>query len=163
MCARPDISIWVWGNKALNFVRHILLIAISLALSGFGGVSAQIAGSSEAAGLEQCVEETGFMRKNHMEVLLHQRDSTMREGIRTPDHSLVECVSCHAGRDDDGKFVPVNAEGQFCAGCHKKAAVDIDCFQCHATRPDPEARSTAYPVSSTIRLATEDLYSLRAD
>ena len=144
-------------------MRRILLIAISLALSGFGGVSAQIAGSSKAAGLEQCVEETGFMRKNHMEVLLHQRDNTMRQGIRTRDHSLVECVSCHAGRDDDGKFVPVNADGQFCAGCHKQVAVKIDCFQCHATRPDPDARGIVTPVSAAIRLTTDNLSSLRSD
>ena len=99
-------------------------------------MSAQIADSSKAAAMEQCVEETGYMRKNHMEVLLHQRDSTVHEGIRTTEHSLVGCVSCHAGKDDDGKFVPVNADGQFCAGCHTGAAVDLDCFQCHATRPD---------------------------
>lgn len=103
------------------------------------------------------------MRKNHMEVLLHQRDNTMRQGIRTPDHSLVECVSCHAGSDDDGKFIPVNADGQFCAGCHKKVAVNIDCFQCHATRPDPDARGIVNPVSAAIRLTTDDLYSLRSD
>lgn len=120
-------------------MRYFLLLMVSLTLIGVGTVSAQMPGNSKAAGLEQCVEETGYMRKNHMEVLLHQRDRTMREGIRTRDHSLIGCVSCHAGRDDDEKFIPVNADGQFCAGCHKKVAVDIDCFQCHATRPEAGA------------------------
>ena len=139
------------------------MLYLSLALSAIGIAYADPIDNSRAAGLEQCVEETGFMRKNHMEVLLHQRDNTTRQGIRTPDHSLVECVSCHAGRDDDGRFVPVNADGQFCAGCHKKVAVNIDCFQCHATRPDPGAHGIVNPVSSAIRLTIDELYSLRSD
>ena len=35
-----------------------------LALAGSGTLSAQMAENSRAAGLEQCVEETGYMRKN---------------------------------------------------------------------------------------------------
>ena len=143
-------------------MRYILILTVSLVLSGMGVAYAQIAGS-RAAGLEQCVEETGFMRKNHMEVLLHQRDRTTREGIRTPDHSLVECVSCHAGRDDDGNFVSVNAKDQFCAGCHEKVAVSIDCFQCHATRPDVEARGAEHPFFAGGSSRMENMYCLNAD
>ena len=113
-----------------------------------------MAAGSKAAGLDQCVEETAFMRKNHMEVLLHQRDRTVHAGIRTLEHSLVECVSCHAGRDENGNYVPVNADGEFCAGCHRAVAVDIDCFQCHATRPDADASGlpvfSGAPVSAGI-------------
>jgi hypothetical protein len=38
--------------------------------------------------------------------------------------------------------VSINAAGQFCQSCHATAAVSIDCFQCHATRPEASARST---------------------
>ena len=33
---------------------------------------------------------------NHMDMLKHQRDLTMHEGIRTTKHSLKECIECHA-------------------------------------------------------------------
>ena len=44
----------------------------------------------------KCVEDTQFMRRNHMELLKHHRDRTVREGIRTTQHSLANCVTCHA-------------------------------------------------------------------
>jgi hypothetical protein len=138
-------------------------VSVSLAAAGVGSGHAQLAASSKAAGLEQCVEPTAFMRKNHMEVLLHQRDKTTREGIRTPDHSLVECVSCHAGRDDDGNFVPINARGQFCADCHTRVAVDIDCFQCHATRPEADARGGEHPAIAWTPAYAGAQYCLKMD
>jgi hypothetical protein len=84
---------------------------------------------------DRCVEPTPIMRRDHMRFLLHQRDETMRRGVRTKRHSLTECVSCHVGRDPQGAAVPVNAPGQFCESCHAYAAVSMDCFECHATTP----------------------------
>ena len=37
------------------------------------------------------------MRRNHMELLKHQRDDTVRSGIRGAKYSLKDCVGCHAG------------------------------------------------------------------
>lgn len=82
-----------------------------------------------------CVEDPGVMRRNHMDFLAHQRDATLREGIRGTKHSLKECISCHVQKGQDGTMLPVNAEGQFCQTCHTYAAVSVDCFQCHATVP----------------------------
>ncbi len=81
---------------------------------------------------EQCVEPVDFMRRNHMQLLLHQRDRTMHEGIRTKRYSLKGCVECHASPTTGS----VAAEqGDFCQSCHSYAAVKIDCFECHASRP----------------------------
>jgi hypothetical protein len=44
----------------------------------------------------QCVAATELMRRDHMELLKHQRDRTMRAGVRTPQYSLNGCVECHA-------------------------------------------------------------------
>ncbi|MDD2917553.1 hypothetical protein [Rhodoferax sp.] len=80
----------------------------------------------------QCVEEPAFMRRNHMKLLIHQRDDTLRGGIRTGKHSLKACITCHASQTSQS----VNAEpGNFCQSCHSYAAVKIDCFQCHANQP----------------------------
>jgi hypothetical protein len=86
-----------------------------------------------------CVEPTSVMRREHMSFLLAQRDDTMRSGIRGGKHSLAGCVDCHVGRDEQGKAIPVNASGQFCAECHSFAAVTMDCFGCHASTPESGA------------------------
>lgn len=79
----------------------------------------------------QCVEATEVMRRDHMTLLLHQRDRTMREGIRTRPHSLAGCVECHAS----AKTGSVLGEQGFCEGCHRYASVKLDCFECHASKP----------------------------
>ena len=33
----------------------------------------------------QCVEDTGFMRRNHMDLLKHQRDETMLKGVQVDE------------------------------------------------------------------------------
>jgi hypothetical protein len=87
---------------------------------------------------ERCVEPTEVMRERHFEFIEHHRDETMHQGIRTTKYSLTGCIKCHATRDKKGKYLPVNAQGQFCNSCHTYAAVSIDCFSCHATKPPAE-------------------------
>jgi predicted CXXCH cytochrome family protein len=84
---------------------------------------------------ESCVAETGFMRRNHMDLLSHQRDQTLRQGIRGARFSLKECVACHAVPGSDGTPVTADDPRFFCTACHEYAAVRIDCFECHASRP----------------------------
>ncbi len=85
---------------------------------------------------DACVAPTEEMRRDHMDFLLHQRDLTVHEGIRTPRFSLVECVDCHVQRNPEGGFIPVDAPDQFCEICHTYTSVELDCFGCHATTPD---------------------------
>ena len=93
----------------------------------------------EAGAGERCVEDTAFMRRNHMELLRHQRDRTVHEGIRTTKHSLANCVACHVSR----KTGRVTGADGFCAGCHSYAGVTLDCFECHADRPAAKAAVAA--------------------
>lgn len=81
---------------------------------------------------EQCVESTDFMRRNHMELLKHHRNETMRQGIRTTKHSLKGCVECHASEKTGS--VAASKE-DFCVSCHAWTAVHLDCWDCHATKP----------------------------
>lgn len=110
--------------------------AISVAAVAHDGNSSLLPVHPEASRGEHCVEPTDVIRRNHMKFLLHQRDDTMHRGIRTTKHSLKNCISCHASKDDSGKYIPINAEGQFCQSCHSYAAVSLDCFQCHSTVPE---------------------------
>jgi hypothetical protein len=77
---------------------------------------------------EACVAPVEEMRRNHMKMLFHQRDRTMREGIRTTQFSLKGCVDCHASTKTGSVL---GAEG-FCSSCHAYASVRIDCFECHS-------------------------------
>jgi len=88
---------------------------------------------------EKCVEDTEFMRRNHMKVILHQRDETMHQGIRTTKHSLKNCVDCHA----DPKTNSVLDQEGFCSSCHEFASVKIDCFSCHTDKRDKNAVAVA--------------------
>jgi len=89
---------------------------------------------------KQCVQPKSIMRRQHFNFILHQRDETMRRGIRTQRYSLANCVSCHVKKDANQQYIPINSKGQFCSSCHEYTAVKIDCFECHATVP---ARKTA--------------------
>lgn len=86
---------------------------------------------------QTCVEPVDSMRKNHPIFLKHQRDDTMRQGIRTEQYSLKNCINCHVTPNEKGEIASVHEdEGHFCASCHNYAAVSIDCFQCHLSVPE---------------------------
>jgi hypothetical protein len=82
---------------------------------------------------DKCVEPTDDMRRNHMEYILHQRDETVHEGLRTKQYSLKNCIDCHANPATNS----VLGEGGFCESCHRYASVSIDCFSCHSSSPEP--------------------------
>jgi len=83
----------------------------------------------------ECVAPVSDMRRHHMNYILHQRDETVREGIRTRQFALEECINCHAVKDEGGEYVRVEDDRHFCATCHTYASVKIDCFECHADVP----------------------------
>lgn len=77
----------------------------------------------------QCVEDVQWMRKNHMHLLKHQRDETVRKGVRDEKLNLKNCIECHASTQDDSVIA---REDSFCVACHRYEAVKIDCFECHS-------------------------------
>jgi hypothetical protein len=88
---------------------------------------------------EACVAPVAEMRRDHMKMLFHQRDRTMRQGVREPRFSLKGCVDCHASQ----KTGSVLGQDGFCSSCHEYAAVKIDCFECHT--PQRAERTAARP------------------
>lgn len=88
---------------------------------------------------EACVAPTEEMRRDHMKMLLHQRDRTVRLGRREPRFSLKNCVDCHASRETGS----VLGEEGFCSSCHAYAAVSIDCFECHTPLRQTRAAGAA--------------------
>jgi len=84
----------------------------------------------------QCVEPVDVMRRMHGSYLKHHRDKTMHLGIRTKQYSLVQCINCHVTENEQGEYPSIQSRNHFCNSCHEYAAVKLDCFQCHATRPE---------------------------
>ena len=84
---------------------------------------------------DSCVEDTEFMRRNHMTVLQHDHGETAVKEIRSKGYSVKECIACHAVMGPDAKPVTADSPEHFCRSCHDYAAVKIDCFDCHKSRP----------------------------
>ena len=100
----------------------------------------------EAARGGKCVADPAFMRRNHMKLLQHQRDDTLRGGVRTGQYSLKACIGCHASTTTGS----VNASSSnFCQSCHAYAAVKIDCFECHASHA-PSLSTVPKPPSVSL-------------
>ena len=76
---------------------------------------------------EKCVAPVEEMRRNHMKMLLHQRDRTVHQGLRETRSSIKGCIDCHASE----KTGSVLGKEGFCSSCHTYASVKIDCFECH--------------------------------
>jgi cytochrome c len=77
---------------------------------------------------KRCVEDTAFMRANHMKLLATWRDDVVRDGKRfytASDGRIVEmsltgsCLKCHSNKD------------RFCDRCHDYAGVKPTCWNCH--------------------------------
>lgn len=86
---------------------------------------------------EECVEPENVIRTKHMAFLMHQRDETVLKGVRTKQHSLKECINCHVSpTKQDGSPLHYGDKEHFCTTCHAAVGQKIDCFQCHADRPD---------------------------
>ncbi len=108
---------------------------------------------------ERCVEPTEVMRRRHMEFILHQRDETVHRGIRTQKHRFVNCIDCHVQRNASGDWPRHTDDDHFCSVCHRYAGVSMDCFQCHADRPQEAYRRTGETArrGSRARLSLRDL------
>ena len=76
----------------------------------------------------ECIEETEFMRANHMDMLNDWRDALVRDGITEYTSTSGQqytmsltgtCMDCHDDRD------------AFCTRCHDYSNVDPYCWDCH--------------------------------
>jgi hypothetical protein len=113
-------------SRALAFLVTFL-IAWPMMQSAYAGGVPKPSATIESPGT-QCVAPPEEMRRNHMEMLKHQRNLTMREGVRGTKVSLNGCIECHASKKTGSV---IGSNDNFCQSCHAYAAVKLDCWDCH--------------------------------
>lgn len=92
-------------------------------------------------------KHVAYMRKNHMDVLMHKRDETMYEGIRTKKGSLKACINCHVPEEHNGEILRHTNPEHFCSTCHGYVATQLDCFQCHVDHPVDQNKSASSAIN----------------
>lgn len=80
-------------------------------------------------GATQCIEDTAFMRSNHMELLSDWKESVVRDGNRIyvsnsgKEYNMSlqnTCMDCHSNKE------------QFCDSCHTYSGIKSpNCWDCH--------------------------------
>ncbi len=123
----------------VRFLQFFFLALVLTAIGALGADADSDGGKGRTLGPavvkaykgQQCIEPVGAMRRLHGQYLYHQRDETLRQGIRGKKYSLRGCIECHAVPDPKSKDKEIRSVEPFCASCHKYTATTIDCFTCH--------------------------------
>lgn len=122
------------------------LRALGIGLAVLAGAASAVAESRVAKPMVSvepargaCVAPPAEMRRNHMAMLQHQRDRTLRLGERGARVSLNACINCHAGKVSGSV---IGSPKEFCEGCHTYAGVKLDCFECHQAKAQPIATAS---------------------
>jgi hypothetical protein len=122
-------------------------IVTALVMLAGAGATAAIAWAADTAGRvplpsisvdagTKCIDTPEVMRRTHMDMLKHQRDRTVHLGERGVKVTLNACIDCHAGRGAGAAAgSAVGSPQAFCESCHRYAAVQLDCFECHQPKP----------------------------
>jgi nitrate reductase gamma subunit len=87
-------------------------------------------------------QDQTVMIRNHPNFLMHKRGVVVYSGVRSTDESIERCVTCHVVKEG-GQPVDFENPKHFCTSCHEQAAVTIDCFECHNSKPTPSAGQSA--------------------
>lgn len=90
-------------------------------------------------------DDDTVMIRNHPKFLFSHRTAVLHAGVVTPGNNIERCVTCHAVKDASGQPVGIDDPTHFCRGCHIKAAVTIDCFECHQSKPTPQGQAMLLP------------------
>lgn len=120
------------------YKRISLKILLTFSLVFFSGASItheNMPHNIDKSAGEKCVEPTDIMRAQHHIFLTQQSHDTVVKGIRTKKYSLNNCINCHIKPVADGTYPSVKSEEHFCSGCHIAAAAQVECFDCHASKP----------------------------
>lgn len=149
------INSYVKFSALLDKTRLVLVISIlsvlSFGLSGCDSEPPTLMKASKQFESDKIRDShIAHMRKNHMDELMHKRDETVYNGIRTEKYSLNACISCHVPEKHNGEVLRHTNPEHFCSTCHGYVAAQLDCFDCHVDHPVSEVNSSAKAPNDSI-------------
>jgi len=116
------------GKIVTGLVIFLVLISFPIWFNAAGNASANLPEPEIVTDEEQCIEDTEFMKAEHMDLLIDWRQTVVRDGIRTYvasdgrafNMSLTgTCLSCHSNKEE------------FCDECHNSVGAQPNCWNCH--------------------------------
>ncbi|MHB1677691.1 MAG: hypothetical protein ACYCSS_09180 [Sulfuriferula sp.] len=135
---RWSLSGWKWATALIGLLLFSMTVAAGDASDSAGRVPEPVIAQGKGTA---CVRSTEYMRRNHMKLLLHERYQEVHYGIRDKNNSLENCVNCHASHKNNSVL---GTNQNFCQSCHSYAAVKIDCFECHSSKPQTTADEAVF-------------------
>jgi len=118
----------IWGVAALAVALMFGILSSASADSGKTQASRVPKPHLVGEKGDKCVRPVSYMRRHHMELLMHHRDEVLHKGIRTKQYNITNCIECHASPKNNSVL---GSNQNFCQGCHKYVGVKLDCFECH--------------------------------
>jgi nitrate reductase gamma subunit len=119
----------------------ILVLLAPLAIVGHHGIVHQDRPDFASLIADHRTDDPTMMIRNHPAFLFSHRTIVTHTGVGAPIDSMERCVTCHAVKNAAGQPVGFDDPSHFCRGCHNTAAVTIDCFECHQSKPAPGAQA----------------------
>ena len=116
------------GKIVPGLILFLGLVTTPIWYNAAGGRQARLPEIEKPKGATRCVEDTAYMRREHMRVLSQWRDDVVRRGERVfvasdghhYDKSLTgTCLGCHQSKANS------------CDRCHDSLDVKPVCWQCH--------------------------------
>jgi hypothetical protein len=111
-----------------GIILFLALIFFPVWYNGVTGKAGYVPQLNTGTDEKKCIEETAFMKVNHMNLLNAWKDTAVRTGVRTYTArdgksytmSLTgTCMKCHSKK------------AEFCDRCHNYAGVKPYCWDCH--------------------------------
>jgi len=138
-------------NRTRLFLVVSILSVLSFGLTACDSTPPKLMPAVKQFETEQQKEaHLATIRNNHKDLLMHKRDETMIQGIRTKKNSLNACINCHVPEQHNGKVLRHTDSEHFCSTCHGYVAAQIDCFDCHVDHPVSKTESTANVPNDSI-------------
>ncbi len=150
------------GGKIILFVIILLvLFTAPVWYNLIGGQAGEevnpVIATADEPGRDQCVKDTEWMKKHHMDLLNDWRDDVVRRSDRvyvTEDgrkfnKSLsMTCMDCHSNKEE------------FCDKCHDYLDVTPYCWTCHVEPDLYGERVIVEPAEEMSGIDLEDAHSM---
>jgi len=155
--SRPNLRrLARWGVAALVVLTLAVPAATGTVQVAAEGWTKAQPDFSKLARAHKAADPTVMIR-SHPNFLMNYRSVVVYRGARQEGDNIEKCVTCHVVKGADGLPVGFEDPKHFCRECHNKAAVSIDCFECHNSNPTAPPKTTSIDPRQRLAVNTADV------